>query len=273
MMSRVARAELRVYSPLSTFVGTERDRWEAYVAAGRSAPPLVEESRAGWATLDRLLYQVQRGDPEAYVKLGPEEPLVCPRRLEIRSLQGLLSVRTGVIPALAESLLPNAQAERAAGELERVRARHPERRSHVICSAWHVPASWFVAVDESERRYEVAADGRPRVSYETSLPRAVERVVEAVGVVAEAGLGDGLVGPLRDVAGWLSEFADDSLVELDYGTVAGLFSGEALADDHSAREAGAAIAALRKGDVLRSGFHYAVVAARWAPARARQSMS
>jgi hypothetical protein len=128
-------------------------------------------------------------------------------------------------------------------------------------------------VDERERRYEVGGDGAPSLTYETPLGAAHERLARAASVVGEAGLGSSLVASLQGIAVWLEGFAEGSLVEVDYGTVAGLFSAEALADDHSARDVRSALDALAKGDVVRSSFHYGALTERWAAARSRDSLS
>src|SRR5439155_4816249 len=109
---------------------------------------------------------------------------------------------------------------------ERVRARHPERRTHVVSSAWHVPEYWFVAFHEADRRYQVDGEGRASVSYETSVEAASQRVSTAIDVVVDAGLPDVVVAGLRSLAVWLDGFPEESRLELDYGTVADLFNAE-----------------------------------------------
>jgi hypothetical protein len=174
---------------------------------------------------------------------------------------------------LGECVLPLEQAEPAARLYERVRARHPERRTHVVSAAWHVPEQWFVAVDEADRRYLVDGEGRSSVSYDTSVEAARSRVGIAVDVVVDSGLPEVVVGGLRNLGAWLEGFPGDSRLELDYGTVAELFSPEALADDHSSRDAHAALEALSRGDAMRSTFFYAALTQRWSQTRSRENLS
>jgi hypothetical protein len=273
MMSRVARAELRIYAPLSSFPAPERERWEEYVAAGRRAPDLREESPAGWASLERLLAMAEAGDHEAYIMTAGDEPLVCPRRLDLRSIVGMLAFRRAVTPILADAILTKADAERMAAEFERLKARHPARRSQVRASAWHVPVPWFAAFEEAERRYGVSGEGVAGITYLTSVRDAARRLDRAASVGEVAGIQDVVIDPLRSIEAWLEPYPDEARLELDYGTVADLFTAESLADDRSAFEVSASVEALARGDVMRSGFHFAAVQNRWSAVRSVGELS
>jgi hypothetical protein len=58
------------------------------------------------------------------------------------------------------------------------------------------------------------------------------------------------------------------MVELDYGSVAGLFSSGDLAIDESAAEVWASLEALERGDFEDATEHYSMAASRWAAAQA-----
>jgi hypothetical protein len=136
-----------------------------------------------------------------------------------------------------------------------------------------VPDAWFATVDQSERRYRVDDEGVPHLSYETTVEAALARVSNAAQITAQASLPQGVTGALRGVGAWLDGFDSASLLELDYGTVAELFAADALADDRSAHDVAAALEALRRGDVMRSSFHYATLTARWSAVRSLEHQS
>lgn len=265
-MSRVPRAELRVHVALDAFPQAEQEWWVSYVAAGRSAAPIREESKSGWVSVDRLVRSLPRGDREAYVLRRYGTVYVCPRRLDLRALLGVLSFRRSLPPVLTESILPAAEAQRAVREVELVRIRDPERRVHVHSAAWWVPPHWFVAFEEGERSYRVDGEGLAGISYEAATADAVGRLTTAASVARDA-VGATVGDALHNLGEWLEGFGPESRVVLDYGTVASLFTAEALADDRSARDAQGAVEALSRGDVMRSSFFYAALVERWARAR------
>ncbi len=84
----------------------------------------------------------------------------------------------------------------------------------------------------------------------------------------EVGMDGTVLDEVRELASWLLAFPEDAMVELDYDTVAGLFSSEELVLDDSAAEVWASIQALREGNWEQAGEHYTAVAGRWAPAMA-----
>jgi hypothetical protein len=78
---------------------------------------------------------------------------------------------------------------------------------------------------------------------------------------------------LENLEAWLDAFPEESIVELDYGTVSDLFPADALADDHSAADARHALDALERGDVVKAGAAYATLSDRWWPHRGRERAS
>jgi len=193
--------------------------------------------------------------------------LVCPRHPRLRMLEGLLAFRHAYPPGIGESLVPETLARRAAAELALLQAGHPEARSHILTSPFHVPLRWFIAFEGKERAL-LSGPGGPGVRYRTSRRWALRRLERAGRVLEAVGFDEGTVGLVRDLADWLRPFPADSLVELDYGGVASLFGEDELAGDESAADLAASLAALQRGDLEEAGEHYAVVAARWAQAQA-----
>jgi len=258
LVSRVPRAELRVYLPIGS--GTRHPRARA-------------ADRPGWWDLERLIDEAGRGDSDRLVLVRGKQTFVCPRRIAWTVAQDIVASREHLSPYLFDAVVPPSAAHRLSEYMRWLTARHPGWREHVKVAPWSVPPEWFVAFDESERRYEVDAGGGPHLSYTTEAGAARQRLTDAVRVVTDADLGDGPAIEMRELVEWLERFPPDGLLELDYHTLVRLFGPEQLADDHSVRIAREALDALAKGDVMRSGVAYVSLMQVWAPLRDRAHAS
>lgn len=266
----IANAYLRVFQPLDALSQAEQSKWERHIVEGENVGPRRPIYRQGW-TRGRLGVIVAEEDrPE--VRFVDGVWYVCPPRTRIRVLASLLSLRESVPPEVADALVPEAEARRAARELARIRRRNPGAVPTMLQSAWHVPVRWFVLVEDHERRLMQRPDGSNRLSYWTSLPDAKERAERALEVLRDNELE--LVADLvEDMVAWLMVFDPRSAVELDYADLSTLLTESELEEDHSARELHGALEALSEGDVDRAGDLYQVVAARWAEAKTRESLN
>ena len=170
---------------------------------------------------------------------------ICPRYPRLRMLEGLLAFRNSY-PGMTGSLLaPEQVVVRAASELEGIYNERPQARSHILTSSWHVPLRWFAAFSPEERDVFDAPDGVRSILYRTTMPAAMSRLDHAIS----------------------EGFPEDALLELDYGTVAGLFGEGELAMDESAADVGSSLAALEREDLDEAGRYYAMAASRWAHAQ------
>ena len=195
--------------------------------------------------------------------------LICPWRTSLRMLAGLLAFRNSIPDEVAEAFVPEAEARRAAHELATLGEEHPEIRSHILHANWHVPLRWFAAFEDSERILTEDKDGL-RVRYETSLDNARQRLARALTVLENSWIDDGVTVAIRELTEWLEEFGGDGILELDYGSVAGMFPDEDLVEDRSAGEVGACLDALEAEDILRAGRMFGVLTDRWTEVRARE---
>jgi hypothetical protein len=192
---------------------------------------------------------------------------VCPRYPRLRLLEGLLAFRHAYPGLTAELLIPEEVAERAADELERLRAEDPGVKSHILTSPWHVPLRWFAAFDPGERLV-LERDGASDVLYRTKLGSAGERLSRCLDILQAAGFQDAVIDQVQELANWIGSFDSDAMVELDYGGVADLFSDGALALDETAADIQASLTALEAGDLDEASEHYTRAASRWADAQA-----
>jgi hypothetical protein len=272
MMTAVrGSAYLRVFQALDTLPDADRARWERSIVQGEHVDPpapVYRQRRAPGGRLGLLTVDEERTD----VRLMDGHWYVCPSRTRIRVLAGLLSLRETVPGEVAEVLVPESEARRAARELARIRRRDPRAVPTMLESAWHVPVRWFVLFEDEERRMVERPDLGYRIYYWTLLDEARRRAQRAARVLDLGGL-EAVAGVVRDIDEWLGCFGADSAVELDYGEAALSSGWNDLDDDHSAHELQASLDALEAGDVDRAGELYQTVAGRWAEARIRESLN
>ncbi|MBT8212743.1 MAG: hypothetical protein KJN71_06330, partial [Acidimicrobiia bacterium] len=235
----IRSAYLRVYVP-----ATRAGEWRDHVPRN-----IVRSS-------DRFLF-VESVDDDAFHAEWEGRAYICPREARLRMLEGVLDFGDAH-PSAAELLVPARERRRAASQLDSIKRYRPTARSHIVTSPWHVPLRWFSAFAGDERDVVKTASGTS-VRYRTDIVSARVRVTRAVEIIEGAGFNEGVIEPIRELAAWLEEFADDSLLELDYGSVAELFDDASLVLDESAIEIGQSIDALAVGDFERAGAFYATV--------------
>lgn len=185
-------------------------------------------------------------------------------------LVGLLNFRNALPQDVADAFVPDQEAEKAIDELDKLRSHVPGMRANIATASFHVPIRWFVPFDDSERIL-TDEDGRARVRYETDLAAAKGRVERALAILKSASLPEGVVSAVSDLSDWLNEFPSDSLVELDYGSVADLFEAPELISDRSAGEIWACLEALESGDFDESSQRYARLAGWWGRVQALEN--
>ena len=203
------------------------------------------------------------GEENWVVEWG-ERRLVCPRNLRLRVLESTIAF-ANAFQGLGAGLIPEEAARAADRELRSYMDEHPSHRSHVLTSAWHVPVRWFSAFrPENKEIYEV--EGAPRVRYRVDLPKATNRISRVLGVLLGLQVFDGPAEELAQLADWLAQFPEDSMVELDYADVSDLFDPQELVLDDSVELVEASVDALSEGDMMRAGENYGRVVSRWARA-------
>jgi hypothetical protein len=266
----IKTAYLRVYQPLETFSPVERQAWER---ADPASSPAEERAAKQWLLSNHLgEWDVPEQAGGAFVRHLGDVTLVCPWRTRLRMLAGLLAFRDSVPEEIAEMFVPADAARYAAHELAELGDRRPDIRSHIIHSNWHVPLRWFVAFDETERILTEDARGI-RIRYETSLGSARARLERAIEVLEEVWIDDEITDMVRNLGEWLADFPGEGLLELDYGSVAGSFSGEELAEDRSAGEIWECLESLAAGDLVASGRLFNSLTERWAGARSFEAIN
>ena len=203
------------------------------------------------------------GDSQLTVEWD-DQLLVCPLNLRLRVLESTVAFASAY-RGLGAGLIPEAAAEAADAELKAYRRSHPEHRSHILTSAWHVPVRWFVAFDPSEREVYEGPKG-PRLRFRVDMVKARERLAHAHQVLLKLGVFTSPAEELSHVRDWLEPFPAESMLELDYASVSELFDPQDLVFDDSCEQVLESVRALDAGDMMRAGECYGRVVTRWAPA-------
>ncbi len=266
----VPSAELRVFQPLESFPAKEQAHWERYILGGGTIVPPRPVYRQR-TTSRRLGFLVAAAGEGALVKLVEGRYYLCPLHTAMRALAGLLAFREAAPFEGSEAFLSREEAKRASKELGRMRRRNP---GHVAClmqSPWHVPVRWFVLFDDEERRI-AERDGRHRLSYLTTVRKAVRRTERAIPALRRSDLGP-VAEMIVELHRWLSTFDPHSLVELDYDGLCDFMTWDELDDDRSARDVQDAVKALSSDELPRSAELYQSVITRWAEVRNHESLN
>jgi hypothetical protein len=267
----VATSFLRVYQRAESFSDVER-----YVLLNRPEPReavLVGTARR-WLIASALpLGEANSAVGEgAYVRRVGDAVFLCPHRTRLRMLAGLLAFRDSVPEQVADAFVPEEEARRATHELATLSRIRPDIRSHIVHANWHVPLRWFAAFDGRQRVLVEDRDGL-RIRYESDLGEARNRLAGALGVLETSGLDEHVAGAVRELLGWLEVFEGDGLLELDYGSVAGLFPPEALVEDDSAAQLQTCLNYLFVGEGPRAARVFEDLSRRWTAARALEAVN
>jgi hypothetical protein len=266
----VPSAELRVFQPLQAFPAEEQVHWERYILGGGMIRPPRPVYRQ-WTAPRRLGFLVPAAGEGALVKLVDGTYYLCPLRTRMRVLAGILAFREAKPFEGSEAFVPRQDAKRASKELARLRRRDP---GHVACmmqSPWHVPVRWFVLFDDEERRIVERGD-RHRLSYLTTVRKAIRRVERAIPALRRSDLGP-VAEMIVELHRWISTFDPRSLIELDYGGLCDFMTWDELDDDRSARDVQDAVKALSSDELPRSAELYQSVITRWAEVRTHESLN
>jgi hypothetical protein len=265
-------AFLRVFRAMETLPPADRARWERFLLERGRRPVRPTAYRQRRTASGGRLGLLTVEDDLADVRTLGGSLYVCPWRTRLRVLASILSLRESFPAEVADALVPQIEARRAARELARIRRRDPRAVPAILQSAWHVPVRWFLLFEDGERTLVEGPDDGFTIRYWTALPSARRRVGRAIRVLQRGDLAP-VAEIAREMDAWLSSFDVRSAVELDYADVAASLSWNELDEDHSARDVQAALDALEGGDIDRAGDLYQGVAGRWAEAKIRESLN
>jgi hypothetical protein len=252
---------LRVYQGIGRFSVEEQGRW-----LGQIDGEPVEATVSGRWLVKGSLPRNESIAEGAFLRRVDGEVLVCPWRIRLRMLAGMLAFREALPDEVADAFVPEIEASRAARELAAMDARDPAARSHILHSNWHVPLRWFAIFDGDDRILVEDGEGL-RIRYETELEGGKQRLRRALRVLEGHWGEDEVTAAIRELDAWLGQFQGPGLVELDYGTVGSMFEADALVEDRSAEQVWACLEALEAGDLSGAAQRFSTLTEHWAPVR------
>ncbi|MEP7022474.1 MAG: hypothetical protein ABJB47_01410 [Actinomycetota bacterium] len=291
-------AYLRIYEPLSAFGPAQRAHWAGYAASAgrpRRVNALAQEYAESLCRLIALppIVAPLRESKDAYVRWADGVTYICPWQTRLRSWLALSSLRSTVVPPLADAFAPQ-QASVAAEHFARWEKNGGSNRLYIQTNGWSVPLSWFVPFAPTERwlvlgtptageagqagetsKGPATAAATRTLVYATAMSQARRRVARSLATTRRVPV-SGLAEPgqtaaallqigteLEDIGRWLEEFHPHSLVELDYGGLVQLLDDDALRGDQSVAEVAAAVNALSSGELELAAAMYQRLRTRW----------
>jgi hypothetical protein len=267
----VPTAQLKVFVPLAAFPPRERERWTAYIEAGRGLTR-SQVAEAEWRDSSARLIggRSPLGPDAALVRRAGTRTLVCPLQLDLRAAFALAAFRRMVPDVVVDQFVPDARARDLLAE-----AATSGRAPHILDEPWAVPLHWYVGFSPEERRVHDPPEGTgPRVRYLTTVGQAVLRLEHAIEVVeATVDDADEILLALAELAAWLDGFVDEAVVELDEGRAGQLRSPDERRADRTCDQLHEALDALAAGDLLAAAATFGAVRARWSVQRAKDHAS
>lgn len=139
-----------------------------------------------------------------------------------------------------------------------------DKAPHILTETWVIPPRWFTIFSPEERLRGVSPDG-PFTIVRTTLVNARKRAQIAYAAVISS-FGDGDVAEeMKTLVDWLDIFHPGSIIELDYGGLAGFIAlaEGGIESDSSLEDIQRSLAGLISGDGEEAGIGYSRLVSRW----------
>lgn len=262
-------ASLRIYEPLSSFETIDQIRWQSIDA---SADTRAEEQALA---LHRLVFpEPPAGRPDgAHVLDINGERYVAPWSTATRCWAALDDFKESLPSSITPFFVPPSLEEVITTGVDLLEDRVP----HIITETWVIPPRWFSLFIAEERIRGENEDG-PFCFARTTMSKARERATRSHEIVSGA-FGQGPVEQeIENLLDWLELFDPESLVELDYGGLAGYLDvalraqgKDGLIDDSSIEDVAFSLSGLEAADGAIAGEGYERLVSRWRTVQAFES--
>jgi hypothetical protein len=262
-------ATLRIYEPLTSFPAVDQLRFENLNPTTDTRFQEQERALRRIITPEPLTARV---DGVHILELDNQR-FISPWTTAVRTWGALNEVKSNfpeeivslfITPTLEEVLLTGAE-------------EIGERAPYALDSTWIIPPRWFTLFEPQDRIRGYIFD-EPFSIARAPIAQAKSRVRRAHEIVLSA-FGDGFVaGEIEELADWLDLFHPHSMVELDYGGLAGYMDSTLKAAGECGIEADGSIedilfslTGLANHDGETAGAGYERLVLRWREIQALQS--
>ena len=254
-------ASLRIYEPITSFTPADQLRW--------SSIPI--ESYTGKDEQYRALRRVILSEPPSLKADGAHiidhngKRYVSPWSTAKRCWVALNDFKDSLPNSVILFFLPESLGDAIGDISPDLEGRVP----HIISETWIIPPRWFALFSPDERLRGSNLDG-PFTIMRAELTKAQKRCLEAHRIVRQA-FGDGPVeAEIADLLNWLNVFHPDSILECDYGGLAGYMEKslqdqgfDGLEADTSIEDLLLSLQGLDLGDGALAGKGYESLTKRW----------
>lgn len=262
-------SHLRVFEPLRAY----DDAAQLVIAQQRHVPRAEVEERSARESMRRVMRHTSDPFPSPQVELyrvlhypGPEgltTPYFHPEQLQTRATVAAEQLDRLMRPQVLELVLPSAARTANADRTNPDAFADDLAHLHTRTSVWGVPLAWFVALREDDH-LEMDEDGDTILSVRLSAPatQVLERTKVAAASLAVNAPELDILDELTALSEWLTAFHQDSIVELDYGLLAGY-----VWPDESPHDLRIGVDSLCDGDMVGAAAAYRRLTNRWVRVR------
>lgn len=257
------KSSLRVYEPIFAFDGAARTRWARYAARRRrNTAPLERERHAMLSAVVGSAVDFGRleVEEEALIAEWSDNVVVCPLDTRDRALQAIVDSEWKLPFPLSDQVLGRHTRRQAAGLQLRPTSAGRAAKDHVLTASWEVPFWWSLMFTPADA---VPSEDLETIVYRTAIVDATRRAERALELISETFGVTAFLADLDSAVRWIRTFDLDSMVELDYGSLAGLVRRLNHGSDDSMSLAADAIEYLREGELESSLASYREYVSTW----------
>ena len=255
-------ASLRIFEPLKSFPPSQRERWRRdAITTNRPDEQMLALHRI--LTPERVNVR-----PDGAYSLEVEgEVFIAPWSTTSRCLGALADFKSSLPELLVPLFVPRATDE-ALAQLSPSIGEFSDP-PHIITETWVIPPRWFSLFTVEERLRGRDKNG-PWVRMRTTMDNARRQANITLQTVLSA-FGPGqAANELEELTDWLESFDAGSMIECDYGGLAGYLEqsirasgGSGIEDDSSLEDIRSSLAGLASGDPILAGRGYQSLVERW----------
>lgn len=254
-------ASLRVYEPLTVFERENQTRW---IQTSAIIPSDQDEQHQ--ALFRTITSRPIASKPDGvYVIEVNGEKYIAPWSTAARCITALETSKS-FLPSPVRGFFISQQLEES---ILLQSESFQDKIPHILSANWNIPPRWFALFDPSDR-ITGTSNNEVFMKLRTSISKAKQKCLFAHQTVVNA-FGN---GPIEQEIGallqWLSVFDSDSIVECDYGGLAGYLEKTLIESGHlglnadsSVEDVANSLAGLASGDGAMAGHGYEKLIKRW----------